>query len=392
MSNHLSQQHCPLENTSTFAEEKPNIPSTIPPTNADTLFEAQTYLHLFSHEQNHSLLDIQRLADVTHEIQQTGTYRQTDEELVYGAKVAWRNNTRCIGRLFWKNLLVRDMRHLTTAKDVFQALVEHLFIATNKGKLKPVTTIFAQQLPGQEGIRIWNPQLIRYAGYKQADGTILGDPLTVSLTEQIRRLGWQGGAMTPFDVLPLVVQMPGQQPQLFELPSESVLEVPFSHPEYAWFTELGLKWHALPAISDMSLDLAGIRYTAAPFNGWYMGAEIGARNFGDERRYNLLPLIAKKMGLATNSTRTLWKDRALIELNVAVLHSFAQQGVTIVDHHTAAQQFIQHERQEKAVGRRTPADWGWIVPPLSGSTMPVFHCEYENTIDKPNFFAQPLPY
>ena len=45
-----------------------------------------------------------------------------------------------------------------------------------------------------------------------------------------------------------------------------------------------------------------------------MSAEIGARNFGDAHRYNLLPIVAKKMGLNTSSKLSLWKDRALVEL------------------------------------------------------------------------------
>jgi len=57
-----------------------------------------------------------------------------------------------------------------------------------------------------------------------------------------------------------------------------------------------------------------------------MGTEIGARNLGDVNRYNLLPVIAERMGLDTRSDRTLWKDRALVELNVAVLSSFARHG------------------------------------------------------------------
>lgn len=68
---------------------------------------------------------------------------------------------------------------------------------------------------------------------------------------------------------------------------------------------MGLKWHALPAVSDWRLEIGGISYTAAPFNGWYMSAEIGARNFGDAHRYNMLPVVAKKMGLNTGSKLSL---------------------------------------------------------------------------------------
>jgi len=140
----------------------------------------------------------------------------------------------------------------------------------------------------------------------------------------------------------------------------------------------------------MRLEIGGVSYTAAPFNGWYVGTEVGARNFGDLERYNMLPVIAKRMGLDTHSNRTLWKDRALVELNIAVLNSFAAYGITMVDHHSASQQFMVHTDMEKRAGRSIAADWGWIVPPMSGSVTPVFHCPYEDVTLKPNFFYQPV--
>lgn len=44
-------------------------------------------------------------------------------------------------------------------------------------------TIFPQRTDGKHDFRVWNSQLIRYAGYKQPDGSILGDPASVELTE-----------------------------------------------------------------------------------------------------------------------------------------------------------------------------------------------------------------
>lgn len=44
-------------------------------------------------------------------------------------------------------------------------------------------TIFPQRTDSKHDFRIWNAQLIRYAGYKQPDGTVLGDPANVELTE-----------------------------------------------------------------------------------------------------------------------------------------------------------------------------------------------------------------
>lgn len=56
----------------------------------------------------------------------------------------------------------------------------------------------------------------------------------------------------------------------------------------------------------------------------------------------LIQNVALKMGLDTRTPVTLWKDKALVEINIAVLHSFQQQNATIVDHHTAAESFIKH--------------------------------------------------
>ena len=87
----------------------------------------------------------ERLAEIQTEIEHTGTYRQTYDELVYGSMIGWRNHTRCVGRLYWNSLHVRDKRHLTNAHDVFEAIVEHLQHATNGGKILPMMTIFAPQ-------------------------------------------------------------------------------------------------------------------------------------------------------------------------------------------------------------------------------------------------------
>jgi nitric-oxide synthase len=226
------------------------------------------------------------------------------------------------------------------------------------------------------GPRVLNDQLIRYAGYRLEGGGVLGDPRNVALTDAARKLGWRGGRGR-FDVLPLIVQAGLGDPLLCHLPGDAVLEVPLVHPEYAWFAEMGLRWHAVPAVSDMCLEIGGICYPCAPFNGWYMGTEIGARNLADHDRYDLLPEMAERLGLDTTTERSLWRDHALVELNVAVLHSFERAGVTITDHHTESRRFLTHLEREEKAGRPCPADWSWIVPPLSGSATPVFHRYYD---------------
>ena len=327
----------------------------------------------------------QRWRQVHNQVSATGTYQHTAAELTYGAKLAWRNASRCIGRLYWRSLRVRDAREASTPAEVFRETVAHLRQATNGGRLRPTLTVFAPADPHGCGVRIYNEQLIRYAGWRQYDDSIVGDPRNAGFTALCRRLGWRGGTGGAFDVLPVVIRTGVDAPQLFDLPADAVLEVPLSHPDHPWFAELGLRWHAVPAISNMRLQIGGISYHAAPFNGWYMGTEIGARNLADTDRYNLIPEIAKQLNLDTSSNATLWRDRALVELNIAVLHSFARDGVTITDHHTESDRFITHIAKELRAGRSTPADWSWIVPPMSGSLTSVFHHLYDQADLSPSF-------
>ena len=70
--------------------------------------------------------------------------------------------------------------------------------------------------------------------------------------------------------------------------------------------------------------------------------------------------------------------------------SFCSQtsGVTITDHHSASDSFIKHMAREHRVRGGCPADWVWIVPPLSGGITEVFHQEMLNYRLKPSFLYQ----
>ncbi|WP_229689616.1 nitric oxide synthase oxygenase [Microbispora bryophytorum] len=349
--------------------------------------EAENFIRLH-HAENPVAGPVERrLREVFAEIDRTGTYTHTTGELTFGARVAWRNSNKCIGRLYWRSLQVRDRRHVDTGDGVAEECVEHLRAATGRGRIRPTVTVLAPDRPGERAPRILNDQLIRYAGYTREDGSVHGDPANAEITRRALRSGWRGEG-TRFDVLPLVVEAKGAL-VLREVPREVVLEVPLRHPAFPWFADLGLKWHAVPAISNMSLEIGGVAYPCAPFNGWYMGTEIGARNLADGDRYDQLPVVAERLGLDTSHDRTLWRDQALVELNVAVLHSFAEDGVTITDHHTEARRFLTHLEREERSGRVCPADWSWIVPPLSGAATPVFHRYYEDVRLTPAYVHRP---
>ncbi|XP_039109764.1 nitric oxide synthase, inducible isoform X1 [Hyaena hyaena] len=328
-----------------------------------------------------------RVEAVTKEIETTGTYQLTGDELIFATKQAWRNAPRCIGRIQWSNLQVFDARSCSTAQEMFDHICRHVRYATNNGNIRSAITVFPQRSDGKHDFRIWNAQLIRYAGYQMPDGTVIGDPASVEFTQLCIDLGWKP-KYGRFDVVPLVLQADGRDPELFEIPPDLVLEVPMEHPKHEWFRELGLKWYALPAVANMLLEVGGLEFPGCPFNGWYMGTEIGVRDFCDVQRYNVLEEVGRRMGLETHKLASLWKDRAVVEINVAVLHSFQKQNVTIMDHHSAAESFMKYMQSEYRSRGGCPADWIWLVPPISGSITPVFHQEMLNYVLSPFFYYQ----
>ncbi|WP_051386035.1 nitric oxide synthase oxygenase [Actinokineospora inagensis] len=349
--------------------------------------EAVEFLELFHAEHPGAGPAAPRIAWVRAEIELTGSYRHTSAELAHGARVAWRNSARCVGRLYWRSMRVRDLRAVHSPAEVARQCFQHLRLATNGGRIRPMITVFAPDAPGRPGPRIWNEQLVRYAGHT-GDGGPAGDPRYAAFTAAVTAMGWRPPQpRSDFDVLPLVVSGSDGYARMFPVPADAVAEVPLRHPEHAWFADLGLRWHAVPAISSMRLRVGGVDYPAAPFNGWYLGTEIGARNLADHDRYDLLPAIAERLGLDTSRESTLWRDRALVELNIAVLHSFDAAGVTISDHHTETARFIKHLDKEAGAGRPCPADWSWIVPPMSGSQTPVFHRYYDTDHLRPEYIA-----
>jgi|MDTC01.2.fsa_nt_gb nitric-oxide synthase len=319
-------------------------------------------------------------------------HRGEESDLEGTAREAWRNAVRCIGRRLWKTLRVIDCRSIDKPDDIFDALLNHLRKATNGGKILPVMTIFREWLPDEPELRVWSRQLLRYAGYESNGGTVLGDPANIQLTRIALSLGWRPPAEpSPFDLLPIIIQA-GDKLHFYEIPKTEALEVSIRHPKYPFMEKMGLKWYAVPAVSDMIFASGNALYPMAPFNGSYMGTEIGARNFGDETRYNLLPEVAHYLELDTTTGRSLWKDHALLVLNEAVLWSFDKEGVRITDHHHASEGFLKFCKQEEQSGRNVSADWSWIVPPISGSATSVFHRNYDLQPIYPNFLLQVSPW
>jgi nitric-oxide synthase, bacterial len=362
------------------------FPRRIPQAAAAVLAEAETFLAEFYAACPAPGEVSARMAQVREAVLATGTYEHTPEELEYAARIAWRNAARCSGRDKWRTLRVRDCRTVSDPKQVADETVTHLRTATSHGRVRSWITVFAPDRPGNPGPRIINGQAVRYAGYRRPDGAVTGDPVNVALTDLAVSLGWRGRGGR-FDVLPLIAMDGSGELCWSDVPPDAVLEVPISHPDFRWFSKLGLRWYAIPVITDMYLEAGGIRYPCAPFNGWYQAStEVGVRNLGDETRYNVLPDVARGMKLDMSSPSTFWMDRAAVELAVAVHHSYRRAGVVVTDHQAETRRFAHWAAREGEAGRGVPADWAWIVPPVSGSTTPVFHQEYQAAVLKPGYF------
>ncbi|XP_065567069.1 nitric oxide synthase, inducible-like [Artemia franciscana] len=256
---------------------------------------------------------------------------------------------------------------------MFEAMCTHLQYATNGGILRSAITVFPPRQKGRCDFRVWNSTMIGYACYKQPDGTLLGDPFNLELTQAAQKLGWAGKG-TRQDILPLIVQAGDGEAHFFDIPEDLVLQVPLRHPKYEKFTDLGYKWFALPGVSCLKLDCGGLEFSAIPFSGWYSDSEIGSRDLGDKPRFNLAPVMAGIMGLNTKTNESNWRDLAVSELVVAVAHSFREAKITIVDHQTACETFIEHFKSEHEERGGCPTDWVWVNPPGSFTT-PVYHQE-----------------
>src|SRR5580704_7475738 len=172
---------------------------------ADTgglLAAAERFIALFHGENPEGPTLSARMQQVSSEVKAHGTYRHTPEELAFAARVAWRNSSRCIGRLYWRTLRVRDRRQVSAADQIAAECATHLREATNGGNIRPMITVFAPDAPGRPGPRILNSQLVGYAGH-QPGSAVVGDAAHLEITRLARELGWRArDPLSRFDLLP----------------------------------------------------------------------------------------------------------------------------------------------------------------------------------------------
>ena len=73
--------------------------------------QAKDFLRQYYRDKDHhkpALSLVQREKEVLQQLLLSGTYNLTEDELVWGARTAWRNAPRCPARVVWKRLKVFD--------------------------------------------------------------------------------------------------------------------------------------------------------------------------------------------------------------------------------------------------------------------------------------------
>jgi nitric-oxide synthase len=350
--------------------------------------EARAFLDTFCLESGATKQFRQRRwAEIRRELAVAKFYRHTPEELAYGARVAWRNHGRCIGRLFWESLEVFDCREITSPAAIADRIADHMTAALGDGRVRSMISVFAPVENDRIPARVESGQITQFAGYLREDGQVLGDRQNVEATRIAMAMGWEPPAERGrFDLLPYFIRSPEDGRSIHELPESARKLVPIRHPTISAISDMGLVWYAVPCVSNMILSIGGIDYPCAPFNGFYMGTEIASRNLADSYRYDLLPQVAQALDLDVKKD-SLWKDVCLTELNRAVLHSFKEARVTMVDHHVASKQFMDFYNKENALGRHVSGDWRWLVPPQASGISDLFHLRIKNKHDVPNFYV-----
>ncbi|CAJ1959816.1 unnamed protein product [Cylindrotheca closterium] len=334
-----------------------------------------------------------RLEQVQRDIERTGTYEHTPQELEFGCQLAWKNAARCNARQYMDKLVIRDSRYVSSAKDCFEDLVKHIKTSFNDGAIRPVMTLYRPKQDGQSApVRVWNRQLLGYAAYELVDGKIMGDPINLQFTALCQEFGWTPPKIkTDFDILPLLISDASTghaKPQVFEIPSEEIPEVRITHPEFDLFELLGLRCYSMPCVSNMGVEIGGVHYQTACFSRWYQVTEIG-RQFLDTDRYNLAESVAVACNIPRPFDNGLWKDTAQMELHKAILYSFEEQLIPCVDHYKASQSFVHYYDLEMKEHGKCPADKASLMPPAGGSMTAVYHKkDMANHVEKPQFRRQ----
>ncbi|WP_186308099.1 nitric oxide synthase oxygenase, partial [Bacillus sp. WP8] len=94
--------------------------------------------------------------------------------------------------------------------------------------------------------------------------------------------------------------------------------------EYHRFPHFRLTCYPLPIIPHIKLHIPPIHYNPPPFNPWYIRTQIPPPNLPHQNHYNILKKLPSLLPLHTTNNSSLSKGKPILELNLALLHSYPQ--------------------------------------------------------------------
>lgn len=311
------------------------------------LMHASKELMLSDEQLNERLLEMKLLVGAN------DSYSHTQDEIQVGARIACRNSM-CPYNGLLSQLDVWNKGNLVTYEAMSGAIIDHLAtVAAESGKdrtrKRSILVLFGpREVFDMTGTRFWTPSFTEYAGYSQDDGKILGDPRNVELTAHLIKHGlWKAPEVkSAFDMLPVVLKIPGQRPYVVPVPDGMRKEVRIEHPTCAAIAELNIRWPAFTIASSLRLCIGGVTYPCCAFNRIFFRSEVIK---GICSRDGLVKQWADSMGIPQSDR--LREKRALLEMEEAILHSFAGQDAVILSDDTKEDLRLQHERNEIKAGR-----------------------------------------
>lgn len=66
---------------------------------------------------------------------------------------------------------------------MFNLICDHIKYATNNGNLRSAITVFRQREGNNKDFRIWNAQILNYAGYEISETETIGDKAQIEFTK-----------------------------------------------------------------------------------------------------------------------------------------------------------------------------------------------------------------
>ena len=103
----------------------------------ERLEEARAFFQAYHDAAGHGRdLRQRRWAEVRRDLRKWGHYDHNPDELGFGARLAWRNTGRCIGRLPWESLEVADCRQIKDPHEIAARISDHLQEADSGGGIR----------------------------------------------------------------------------------------------------------------------------------------------------------------------------------------------------------------------------------------------------------------